>query len=59
MVDARLPARMPDGTTLLDTARGGRVDQDALTAELRTGRIRTVLDATEPEVFRVALSVSA
>lgn len=42
-------ALMPDGATLLNTARGAVVDTDALTAELRTGRIRAVLDVTEPE----------
>ncbi|MEV0186273.1 hydroxyacid dehydrogenase [Streptomyces sp. NPDC050625] len=54
MVDARLLASMPDGATLLNTARGALVDQDALTAQLRTGRIRAVLDVTEPEVTDAA-----
>ncbi|MFD4503566.1 hydroxyacid dehydrogenase [Streptomyces sp. NPDC058457] len=54
MVDARLLASMPDGATLLNTARGALVDQDALTAELRTGRIRAVLDVTEPEITDAA-----
>ncbi|MCD2443434.1 hydroxyacid dehydrogenase [Agromyces sp. SYSU K20354] len=48
-IDARLLASMRDGATLLNTARGAVVDQDALVRELRTGRIRAILDVTEPE----------
>ncbi|MFF5496825.1 hydroxyacid dehydrogenase [Streptomyces aquilus] len=42
-------ALMPDGATLINTARGGLVDHDALIAELRTGRLNAVLDVTDPE----------
>lgn len=38
-----------DGRLLINTARGAIVDQDAMIAELATGRIRAVLDVTEPE----------
>ena len=48
-VDARVLALLPDGATLVNTARGGVVDGDALLAELRTGRIDAVLDVTDPE----------
>ncbi|MEF3403107.1 hydroxyacid dehydrogenase [Agromyces sp. CCNWLW203] len=48
-IDARLLASMRDGATLLNTARGAVIDQDALVRELRTGRIRAILDVTEPE----------
>ncbi|MEV8569540.1 hydroxyacid dehydrogenase [Streptomyces sp. NPDC051322] len=48
-IDARRLALMRDGATLVNTARGAVVDQDALTAELRTGRIDAVLDVTDPE----------
>ncbi|MFF8504383.1 hydroxyacid dehydrogenase [Streptomyces anulatus] len=41
---------LPDGATFINTARGALVDQDALVAELSTGRIHAVLDVTEPEV---------
>ncbi|MEU2200468.1 hydroxyacid dehydrogenase [Isoptericola sp. NPDC019482] len=48
-IDARVLALMPDGATLVNTARGGVVDGEALLAELRTGRIDAVLDVTDPE----------
>ena len=40
---------MGDGTTLINTAPGGVVDHDALRAELVSGRLRAVLDVTDPE----------
>jgi phosphoglycerate dehydrogenase-like enzyme len=49
MVGAAELARMMNGATLVNTARGVLVDHDALTAELRTGRISAVLDVTDPE----------
>ena len=51
MLDARRLALLRDGATLINTARGALIDQDALVAELRTGRIDAVLDVTEPEVL--------
>lgn len=49
MIDAAFLARMKQGATLVNTARGGLIDQDALIAALRDGRIFAVLDVTEPE----------
>nr|BFF03271.1 2-hydroxyacid dehydrogenase [Streptoalloteichus tenebrarius] len=49
MVDADFLARMPDGAILVNAARGPVVDTDALLAELRRGRLRAVLDVTDPE----------
>lgn len=49
MIGAAELARMMDGATLINTARGPLVDHDALVAELRTGRITAVLDVTDPE----------
>lgn len=49
LVDAAALARMRDGATLVNVARGGLVDQDALVREAATGRIRAALDVTEPE----------
>ena len=49
MIGATELARMRDGATLINTARGSVVDHDALTAELQTRRLNAVLDVTEPE----------
>jgi phosphoglycerate dehydrogenase-like enzyme len=49
MVDAGFLARMRDGAILVNAARGPVVDTDALVKELRTGRLRAVLDVTDPE----------
>ncbi|HEY3501998.1 MAG TPA: hydroxyacid dehydrogenase [Actinocatenispora sp.] len=49
LLDARRLALMPDGATLINTARGALVDHDALLAEVVTGRLDAVLDVTEPE----------
>ncbi|MCK9793004.1 hydroxyacid dehydrogenase [Isoptericola sp. 4D.3] len=49
MIDARVLGLLPDGATLINTARGGVVDGAALLGELRTGRIDAVLDVTDPE----------
>ena len=49
LLDARRLASMRDGATVINTARGSLVDTEALTAELRTGRISAVLDVTDPE----------
>ncbi|MFI9846238.1 2-hydroxyacid dehydrogenase [Nonomuraea sp. NPDC051941] len=49
MVDAAFLARMKDGAVLVNAARGGIVDTDALIAELKNGRLRAALDVTAPE----------
>ncbi len=49
MIDARRLAMMRDGATLINTARGGLVDHDALRAECERGRIDAILDVTDPE----------
>jgi phosphoglycerate dehydrogenase-like enzyme len=49
MVSAAVLAALPDGATLINTARGALVDQDALVRELASGRIRAALDVTEPD----------
>lgn len=48
LIDRRRLALMRDGATLINTARGSLVETDALTEELRTGRIFAVLDVIEP-----------
>lgn len=49
LVDERLLGLMPDGALLINTARGPVIDEQALIAELRRGRIRAVLDVYEEE----------
>jgi phosphoglycerate dehydrogenase-like enzyme len=49
MVDAAFLAAMADGAILVNAARGPVVDTDALVAELRSGRLRAILDVTDPE----------
>jgi phosphoglycerate dehydrogenase-like enzyme len=53
LLDRRRLALLREGAVLINTARGGLVDQEALTAELSSGRIDAVLDVTEPEVLPV------
>ncbi|MFU8814427.1 MAG: hydroxyacid dehydrogenase [Pseudomonadales bacterium] len=50
MLGTRELALMPDGATLINTARGALVEPEALEAELLRGRLHAVLDTTEPEV---------
>ncbi len=49
LVDADLLSRLPDGAIVVNASRGPVVDQDALEAELRAGRLRAALDVTDPE----------
>ena len=49
LVDAALLARLPDAAVVVNVARGPVVDTAALLAELVAGRLRAVLDVTDPE----------
>jgi phosphoglycerate dehydrogenase-like enzyme len=51
LIDRRRLALMRDGSTLINTARGWLVDHEALTEELRSGRLDAVIDTTEPEIL--------
>lgn len=50
LIDRRRLALMPDGATLVNTARGALVDQEALLHELRSRRLFAVVDVTDPEL---------
>jgi phosphoglycerate dehydrogenase-like enzyme len=49
LFDSALLARMRDGALLVNAGRGAVVDTAALVAELRSGRLRAVLDVVDPE----------
>ncbi|SDD91680.1 hydroxyacid dehydrogenase [Streptomyces prasinopilosus] len=51
LVGRDLIGSMRPDAVLVNTARGAVVDQDALTEAALAGRIRAVLDVTEPEVL--------
>src|SRR5262249_57004924 len=59
LIDARRLALLRDGACLVNTARGEIVDEDALVAELVSGRIRAGLDvfAHDPCVPEALLSL--
>jgi phosphoglycerate dehydrogenase-like enzyme len=42
-------ARLPDGASVINIARGGLVDLEALRKEARRGRLRCALDVTDPQ----------
>ncbi|MFI1798543.1 2-hydroxyacid dehydrogenase [Streptomyces sp. NPDC020379] len=49
LVGADFLAAMKDGALLVNIARGGIVDTEALLTELGKGRLRAALDVTDPE----------
>lgn len=49
LVDAAMLARLPEGALVVNVARGQVVDNVALGRELLSGRLRAVLDVTDPE----------
>ncbi|MCP4006013.1 MAG: hydroxyacid dehydrogenase [bacterium] len=49
MIGKRELARMRDGATLINTARGRICNAEALEVELVSGRLRAVIDTSEPE----------
>ncbi|MGW5200012.1 hydroxyacid dehydrogenase [Streptomyces spiralis] len=51
LVSRELLGAMRTNAVLINTSRGAVVDQDALTDVVRAGRVRAVLDVTDPEVL--------
>lgn len=49
LIGAAELAAMPDGAVVVNAARGPVLDSDALLAEVAGGRLRAVLDVTDPE----------
>jgi phosphoglycerate dehydrogenase-like enzyme len=49
MIGRRELALLPDGATVINTARGALIDHDALAAECASGRLDAILDVTDPE----------
>lgn len=50
-VTAELLSRLPDQGVVVNTARGAIIDQDALFAELKSGRLRAGLDVLWPDTL--------
>lgn len=48
-IGARELALLPDGATVINTARGAVLDTAALERECATGRLNAILDVTDPE----------
>ena len=59
LLDARRLSLLRDGSCLVNTARGAIVDEDALVAEVASGRLRAGLDvfADEPNVPQALLEL--
>jgi phosphoglycerate dehydrogenase-like enzyme len=57
-VSAELLAKLPDNGIVINTARGGLINQDALLAELRSGRLRAGLDVLDSIGHGDALSMN-
>ncbi len=49
MIDRRRLALIPDGSVIVNAARGALFDEDALIDELQAGRLWAGLDVTDPE----------
>jgi len=48
MLNAQRLSTLPDGATVINVARGGLIDLEALTREVASGRLRCAIDVTDP-----------
>ena len=48
LLDRRNLALLPNGTTIINVGRGAVLDLEALTKEVRTGRLKCAIDVTDP-----------
>jgi len=48
ILDRKRLSQLPDGATVINIARGGLVDLEALTREVRRNRLRCAIDVTDP-----------
>ncbi|MCY3633714.1 MAG: hydroxyacid dehydrogenase [bacterium] len=49
MIGADQLSALPDGATVINTARGPLIDHEALMSHLTSGRLYAILDVTDPE----------
>jgi phosphoglycerate dehydrogenase-like enzyme len=49
LLDGQNLARLPDGACVINIARGGLINLDALRQEVQRGRLRCALDVTDPQ----------
>jgi phosphoglycerate dehydrogenase-like enzyme len=49
LLDRQNLARLPDGACVINIARGGLINLDALRQEVQRGRLRCALDVTDPQ----------
>lgn len=53
MIDAQVLAALPDGAQVINVGRGALIDEQALIAQLSTGRITAALDVVQTEPLPV------
>ena len=49
LLDRQNLSHLPDGACVINIARGGMIDLDALRADVQRGRLRCALDVTDPQ----------
>jgi phosphoglycerate dehydrogenase-like enzyme len=59
MITADLLARIPDGGVLINSARAGAIEFEALEREVKSGRLQVALDVYDPEPARLSPELAA